>query len=86
MSDSTDLSILHPGEVLYEEFMFPLGLTVNELAEVCHLSPEYVERMVNRDDIITPHTAIKFGLYFKMTPQFWLSLQYAYNKQVAGVS
>lgn len=66
-----------PGEILYEEFLIPLGITQKELAE--HLNCDYkvINRIVNERASVTPEMAIKFAAAFKTTPDFWLNAQMA---------
>jgi addiction module HigA family antidote len=80
---STQLPPLHPGEVLREEFMVPLGLTAYALAKACHVPRTRIERIAREEIGITADTALRLGRYLKTTPQFWLNLQADYDLRTA---
>ncbi len=65
----------HPGEMLLEEFLNPMGLTQRELADAIHVPYQRVNDIVNGRRGITPSTALRLAKYFGMTPDFWMSLQ-----------
>jgi addiction module HigA family antidote len=71
----------HPGEVLLEEFMVPLGLSANALARELHVPPNRVTAIIgpNGRRAVTPDTALRLGRYFRTTPEFWLTLQTAHD-------
>ena len=70
----------HPGEVLLEEFMRPLGLSANALARELHVPPNRISAIVGTDSrAITPDTALRLSRYFGTTPEFWMNLQAAYD-------
>ena len=73
---------LHPGEVLREEFMEPLGLTAYALAKACRVPRTRIERIAREEIGITADT-VRLGRYLKTTPQFWLNLQADYDMRVA---
>jgi addiction module HigA family antidote len=66
---------LHPGEVLREEFMEPLGLKAYTLAERIDVPRTRLERIAREEIGITVDTALRLGAYFHTTPEFWLNLQ-----------
>lgn len=70
---------IHPGEILLEEFMDPMGLTASTLAGVLHLAPGDVSGIVRQQRSISPATAQQLASYFDTTPEFWLDLQAAYD-------
>lgn len=70
---------IHPGEVLREEFMEPLGLSANALATALRVSAPRINNIVREHRAITPDTAIHLARYFGTTPQFWLNLQTSYD-------
>ena len=72
---------LHPGEVLMQEFLLPLGLSQTRLATDIGVPPRRINEIVLAKRAITADTALRLGRYFKMSPQFWLGLQmdYAYS-------
>jgi len=73
----------HPGEILMKEFMEPLGITQYRLAKDIHVSPMRINEIINGKRSITVDTAVRLGIYFKMTPQFWLGLQNHFDLAVA---
>jgi addiction module HigA family antidote len=74
---------MHPGEVLREEFMEPLGLTAYALAKALHVPRTRIERVAREETAITAETAHRLGRYFGTTPQFWLNLQSEYELRLA---
>ena len=75
---------LHPGEMLREEFLVPLGLSPYALAKAVGVPRTRVERLVREETPITADMALRLGRYFNMTPQFWMNLQAHYELEVAG--
>jgi antitoxin HigA-1 len=74
------LAPLHPGEVLREEFMGPLGLTAYAVAKHCGDIPRTrIERIVEEKVGITADTALRLAKFFGTTPEFWLNLQSRYE-------
>lgn len=69
----------HPGEVLHEEFLEPLGLTQTELAERIGVSFRRVNELVNGKRGITPDSALRLARFFGTTPELWLNLQQAWD-------
>jgi addiction module HigA family antidote len=74
---------IHPGEILREEFMKPLGLSSYQLAKELHLTVPRVNDIVRERRAITADTAIRLAEYFGMPPQFWLGLQADYDIRMA---
>ena len=70
---------MHPGEVLREEFMEPLGLSAYGLAELCLIPRTRIERIAREEVGITADTALRLAKYFGTTPQFWIRLQERYD-------
>ena len=70
---------VHPGEVLREEFIKPLGITQTQLARELGVSFRAVNELVNEKRSISPEMAIKLAKRFDTSPQFWLGLQMDYN-------
>lgn len=73
---------IHPGEILYEEFMQPLGITINRLARDLHVPPNRIHAIVHGQRSITADTALRLGIYFAMSPETWLSLQSEYDLRI----
>ncbi|MEO6829886.1 MAG: HigA family addiction module antitoxin [Acidobacteriaceae bacterium] len=74
---------LHPGEMLREEFMVPLGLSANALALALRVPATRIGEIVKQRRGITADTALRLGRYFRMTPEFWMNLQSHYDLDVA---
>jgi addiction module HigA family antidote len=77
------LDEIHPGEILLEEFMKPLGITARQLAADIDVSPSRISDIVNGARPITADTALRLGLYFSMESRYWLNLQSEYDMRVA---
>lgn len=69
------ISPVHPGEILKEEFLEPLGLSEYRLAHDITVPPRRINEIVHGLRAITADTALRLGRYFKMSPQFWMNLQ-----------
>lgn len=65
----------HPGEMLLEEFLTPMGITQKELANAIHVPYQRVNEIVNKRRGITPSTALRLAKFFGMSEAFWMSLQ-----------
>lgn len=70
---------VHPGEVLREDFMLPLGLSMNRLALDLRVPVTRIAEIVHESRRISGDTALRLGLYFRTTPQFWMNLQTNYD-------
>jgi addiction module HigA family antidote len=77
------LAPVHPGEVLREEFMGPLSLTMNRLALDLRVPVTRIAEIYHERRGITPDTALRLGQYFRNSPDFWLNLQMRYDLDVA---
>ncbi len=84
-SITTDRLRTHPGEVLREEFMRPLGLSASALACALKVSPDRVTSIVTKTEprAITPDTALRLARCFETSPRFWLNLQVSYDLSAA---
>ena len=65
----------HPGEMLLEEFLKPMGISQSELAERIHVPYQRVNELVNGKRGVTPATALRLAKLFGMSPGFWMNLQ-----------
>ncbi len=74
-----ELPPVHPGEVLREEFLKPLGITQTQLAKELKVSFRAINEIVNEKRAVSPEMAIKLAKRFKTSPQFWLGLQMDYD-------
>lgn len=73
---------IHPGEILMEEFLIPMGLSQNQLAHDIGVPPRRINEIVHGKRRITADTALRLAHYFKMSPQFWLGLQMDYDLDI----
>ena len=73
---------VHPGEILFEEFLKPMNLSQNKLAKDIGISPRRINKIVHGKRRITADTALRLAHYFKMSPQFWLGLQMDYDLDI----
>ena len=76
-------NLIHPGEILREEFMIPMKISQNRLALAIGVPPTRVGEIVNERRAITVDTAIRLGMYFKTGPEFWINLQTNYDLGIA---
>jgi antitoxin HigA-1 len=74
---------IHPGEVLREEFLKPMGITQYRLARDIHVQPTRINQIARGRAGISADTALRLGRYFQVSPQFWLNLQARYDLEVA---
>jgi len=81
--DMKKLPPIHPGEILLEEFMKPLGLSQNALARDLGVDPRTVNQIVNAKRAISAIMALRLARYFRMTPGFWMNLQARYDLETA---
>ena len=80
------LAPVHPGEVLRDEFLTPLELSVYQLAQALRVSRPRLNDLVRRRRGVTIDTALRLGRYFGTTPEFWLNLQTRYDLDVAELT
>jgi antitoxin HigA-1 len=78
-----EISPVHPGEILSEEFLKPLGLSMNQLALALRVPGNRINAIVAGHRGITADTALRLGRYFGTSPQFWISLQARYDLESA---
>jgi addiction module HigA family antidote len=76
------VSPVHPGEVLQEEFLKPLGVSQYRLAKEISVPPRRVNEIVHGSRAITADTALRLARYFGTTDRFWLNLQARYDLEV----
>ncbi|MEO8925235.1 MAG: HigA family addiction module antitoxin [Caldimonas sp.] len=77
------LEEIHPGEILLEEFLKPMGITARQLAADIDVSPSRISELVHGTRPVTADTALRLGLFFSMNPRFWLNLQTEYDMRIA---
>ncbi len=76
------LAPIHPGEILLEEFLKPLGISQYRLAKDIGVSARRINEIVHGRRAISADTALRFARYFSMSERFWLNLQSRYNLEV----
>jgi addiction module HigA family antidote len=74
---------MHPGEVLREEFLVPLGMSAGALAKVCGVPRTRIERIATEETGISADTALRLAKAFGTTVEFWLNLQNAFDVRTA---
>ena len=78
------LAPVHPGEVLLEEFLKPMGLSQNRLAIGIGVPPRRINEIVLQKRRISADTALRLGRFFGTSPEFWIGLQSHYDLDVAA--
>jgi addiction module HigA family antidote len=73
---------VHPGEILREDFMKPLGLSINKLALELHVLVTRVHEIVRKRRRISADSALRLARYFNTNPEFWLNLQNFFDLEV----
>jgi len=73
---------IHPGEILKEEFLEPMGISQYRLAKDISVPSRRINEIVHGKRAITADTALRLGRFFTMSPQFWLNLQTRYDLEV----
>ena len=75
---------LHPGEMLREEFVEPLGLSAGKVAKACRVPRTRIERILREEIGVSGDTDVRLAKFFGTTPEFWLNLQVQYEAQIAA--
>jgi addiction module HigA family antidote len=73
---------VHPGEILWEEFLRPMGISQYRLAKDIGVQPTRINQIVKGKAGISADTALRLGKYFQMSAQFWLNLQSHYELEI----
>ena len=74
---------VHPGEVLLEEYLKPLGISQNRLGRDLGVPAQRINDIIRKNRAVTVDTALRLARYFHTTPQFWLNLQMHYDLEMA---
>jgi len=74
---------IHPGKILFEEFLEPMGISQYRLAKDTSVSPRRINEIVLQKRAITADTALRLGVFFNMSPHFWMNLQSRYELEKA---
>ena len=83
--DPDRLDPVHPGEVLRQDFLEPLGVSQHHLAMEIGVPVSRIYAIVNGDRSITGDTALRLGRYFGVSPQIWMGLQARYDLEAAEI-
>lgn len=83
MAQEKRLPPIHPGEILLEEFLKPLDMSMNQLAIALRVPASRINAIVEGERSISADTALRLGHYFGMSPEFWINLQATYDLRVA---
>lgn len=78
------LDEIHPGEILLEDFMKPMGISGRQLSADIDVSPSRISDLVRGQRPITADTALRLGIYFGMEPRFWINLQAEYDMRIVA--
>jgi antitoxin HigA-1 len=79
---SNKLPPIHPGEILLEEFLKPMGVSQYRLAKDINVPARRINEIVHGTRAITPDTALRLSLYFGLSERFWINLQSRYDLEV----
>ncbi len=83
MAKNRRLPPVHPGEILRDDLMVPLRLSINQLARDLRVPVTRMSEIVNGRRSVSADTALRLARYFSTTPEFWVNLQSAYDLDVA---
>ncbi len=78
-TDEERLPLIHPGEILREEFLEPFQLSAPRVAKDLGVAPRRINDIIRGTRAITADTALRLGVYFGTSPQFWMNLQSGYD-------
>ena len=76
---TSKLPPVHPGEILREEYLIPLGMSAGALAKHLNVPRTRIERLATEQTAITPDTALRLAKFFRTTPEFWMNMQASYD-------
>lgn len=82
--DSNKIPPIHPGEILKEEFLDAMNISQYRLAKDINVPPRRINEIVLGKRGISADTALRLGLYFSMSPEFWVNLQTHYDLEVVS--
>jgi addiction module HigA family antidote len=83
MSENEKMAPVHPGEILLEEYLKPMGLSQHRLALCLGVDPRRINEIVQGKRAITADTALRLARFFGSSPQMWLNMQAWYDLEVA---
>ncbi|MBI4826387.1 MAG: HigA family addiction module antidote protein [Nitrospirae bacterium] len=76
----------HPGEILLEEFLIPMGITQRELADEIHVPYQRINEIINKRRGVTPSTALRLAKFFGVSEDFWMNLQLRWDMHNAKLN
>ena len=76
---------IHPGQILREEFLIPLGMSAHALAMAIHVPGPRINDIVREKRSLSPDTVLRLSRYFGTTPEFWMNLQSAFDLRTARI-
>jgi addiction module HigA family antidote len=79
---SKKIAPIHPGEILLEEFLKPLGISQYRLAKDINVPARRINEIIHGKRAVTPNTALRLSRYFNLSERFWLNLQTRYDLEV----
>jgi len=79
MTHERQIPLAHPGKILLEEFLEPMGISQYRIAKDIGVPARRINEIVKAQRGITPDTALRLGMYFAMSPEFWINLQSHYD-------
>jgi len=82
MSNEKRLPPIHPGEILMEEFLKPMGISQYRLAQDISVPPRRINEIVHGKRAVTPDTALRLSRYFGLSERFWINLQARYDLEI----
>jgi len=82
MSTEKLLPPIHPGEILMEEFLEPMGISQYRLAKDISVPPRRINEIVHGKRSITPDTALRLSRYFGLSERFWINMQARYDLEI----
>jgi addiction module HigA family antidote len=77
---------IHPGEILREEYLLPLGIAANSLAKALHVTPARINDIVHERKGMTADTALRLACYFGTDARSWMNLQVVYDLRLAELA
>jgi len=76
------LDPIHPGEILLQDFLKPMAISINRLAHDLDVPPNRISLIVNGERAVTADTALRLAIYFGVSPELWMNLQADYDLRV----
>jgi addiction module HigA family antidote len=77
---------IHPGEILLEEYLAPLGMSAGLLAKKLNVPRTRIERLVAGQTAVTPDTALRLAKFFRTSPEFWMNMQVGHDIKIEAAA